>query len=110
MQKLHPKELSTFHFLVSCLGYTIVEVIMYDLFTIVLLNRIFPKFFQETQMEIICESYTDKKLRYQLTSLRFTKLLAFHLLSSCLGYIIYEGVVEDIFTIVLLGESFQMVS
>ena len=51
-----------------------------------------------------------KKLTYKLTTSWFTKLFVCHLVDSFLGYTIYEGMVEALFMIVLLGEAFPMVS
>lgn len=66
---------------------------VYDLFTKVLLDETFAIVPQVTQMEIIGIIYTPLRLTYQLTTSEFTKLLEFHILRSCLGYTIHEGMV-----------------
>ena len=50
-----------------------------------------------TQTTIVCKSYANKKLMYQLTTPRFTKLYTFHILGSCLLYTISKGMVQVIF-------------
>ena len=46
---------------------------------------------------------------YHLTTLRPRKLLQFHILGSCLVYTIGTFVVQALFTIGLLGETFPMI-
>lgn len=62
------------------------------------------------KMEIVCKTYTPRKLTYQLTIAAFTKLLAFHLLDSCIGYTISKYMAYDLLTILLLSESFPTIS
>ena len=57
-----------------------------------------------------CKSYAHKNLTFQLTTLGFTKLLALHLIGSCLVYNIVKGMVDSIFTISLPDKSFLMIS
>lgn len=83
---------------------------VYPIFTIVSLRETFPKVSLDTQMDIVCKSYTLGKLTYQRTTLRFTKMLAFHLLGSGLGYIIFECMVFSLVTIFLLDDSSPIVS
>lgn len=103
---------SSFHLMRSCLGYTIYlcynisKYLVYSIFNIILLNNTFPTVSQETQMEIVCKSYNPRKLMYQITTLRFKKLLVFHLQWSFLGYTIDKGMVYTLFTIVFHGETF----
>lgn len=42
------------------------------------------------------EKFHPRKITYQLTSLGFRKLLMFHILGSCLGYIIAKGMVQSL--------------
>ena len=60
-------------------------------------------------MEIVCKSITPKNLIYQLTTLGLKRLLVFNILGSCLRYIIAKGLVEGLFTIVLLGENLETI-
>lgn len=55
-------------------------------------------------------NYTLVKLTYQLSTLRFTNLFAFDIIGSYFRYTIAKGMVNDIFTTILLGETFPMVS
>ena len=63
------------------------------LFSIIILSDSFPTLSQETLIDIVCKSYASEKLAYQLPTSGFTKLLAFNILDSCLGYTINEGMV-----------------
>jgi hypothetical protein len=65
----------------------IVVTYIVALFTITLLGDTFPMVSQATQTKIVCKSYIPWKLMYQPTTLGFTKLLVFHLLGSCLGFL-----------------------
>jgi hypothetical protein len=57
-------------------------------------------------MDIIHKCYVVEKLTYQPMILGFTKMLVFHILGSCLGYTIIEGMVLSILTIVNLNKTF----
>ena len=84
------KTLFEFHPLGPSLGYTISKGIMQALLTIVDLYEFFPMVYITTQTNFISKSYPPPKLMYQHTTLGFTKMLAFLLLWSCLGYTIDE--------------------
>ena len=73
-------KLLSFHQICSPLCHTIYKYVVYYLFSIVILSKTFPKVSQATQTEIVYKSYSTGKLTYQLTTLGFMKLLAFHLL------------------------------
>ena len=66
---------------------------MYVQITVNFLKYTFIKVSQVTKIEIICDGYDLEKLMYQLTKSMFTKLLVFHILWSCLGCTISEGMV-----------------
>ena len=72
----------SFHILGSCLGYTISNDMVYGLLNIDLLWDTFSIVSRETQMEIIIKIYVPKRLKYQVTTLGFTKLSTFHLLGQ----------------------------
>ena len=50
-----------------------------------------------------------QEFAYQLTTSQFTKLLVFHLIGSCKGYIQSKGIVQELFTIVFLEGSIPTV-
>ena len=56
-----------------------------DILNNFLLYETFTMVSWATQMDIVCKSYTPKKLTYQLTTLGWTKLLEFHIRSWFLG-------------------------
>ena len=56
------------------------------------------------------KSYTPRNLTYQLTTLRFTTILVFHLLGSCLGYNIDKAMWQSLLTNVLHNKKFPIVS
>ena len=62
--------------------------------TIVLLVNTFPMVSRATQTKIISKSYAPGKLEYQLTTSGPAKLLAFHLLGSCLGFLSLHDLCE----------------
>ena len=99
-------KLFAFHLIESCEGYTIFEIMVYSILIFFLLCDTIPTISQLTQTKIICKSYAPEKLTYQLTTSGFPKLLAFHHLRSCLGYTIFEGMVQALFNIVFLGGTF----
>ena len=122
MQKLHPQEVDvpTYHIGVHntigisssrlILVYTLAKGMEYSLFIIFLLHDSFTTISQMTKMKILCKSYTRGKLKYKLTTSGFKKLLVFDLLEYILGYIIFKGMVDALFTILLLDDTFPMVS
>lgn len=61
-------------------------------------------------MKIICKSYTLGNLTYQLTNSGFIKMLAFHIIGSCLWYTIPKSMVYAPFIIMTLDETFPIVS
>ena len=103
------RKLFAFHILGSCLAYTIVKGTMYPLFNILFIHETFLAFFGDTQTKIICKIYVTKNLTYQHTTSGFVKLLAFNLMGLFLGYRIVGGILLDLFTIVLLDESFPTI-
>ena len=121
MQKLQPWEfaLPTYHFtltklfssqlLISCLGYILSKGISCSLFSILFLGDKFSTISRETQTRIVCKTYAPLKLMSQLTTARFLKLLAFHILGSFLTYTISKGMVYNLFNIFLLDETSPIV-
>ena len=68
-----------------------VDLLRPSLFPIALLRNTFLTISWATQIEIVWKSHTPKKLTYQFIALGFTKLLVFHLLGSCLGFLSFYG-------------------
>jgi hypothetical protein len=73
-------------------------------------NETFPTISQLPKMKIVCKCYTLGKFKYQLATLGFIKLLSFNILVSCLGYTISKLIVCSLFIIVLINDTFPMVS
>lgn len=46
------------------------------------------------------------ELRYDLSTLRLTRVSKFHIRRTVLGYMIFKGMVYTLFSIILLGEGF----
>ena len=61
-----------------------------------------------TKIEIVWKSYIPEKLLKQLTTLKFTKILVFHIIGSCLRSTIDEDMVYNLFSVMLLGDTFLM--
>lgn len=85
------KKLLEFSNLGSYLWYIIYEGMLYSLLTILITSNMFLMVSWATQTKIICKHYALGKLKYQLTTCRLTKLLAFDLIGFCLGYTITIG-------------------
>ena len=86
----------TFPLLGKFLMYTISKGTVQAFLTIDLLGDTFPMVSRVTQRDIICKSYTPKKLTYKLTTSMFIELFMFHFLGWFLGYTLYERVGENI--------------
>ena len=63
------------------------------IFTVVLVNMNFLTVSSFTEMEMIWKYYAPDKLMYQITTLAFIKVLAFHFQGSWLGYTLVEEMV-----------------
>lgn len=83
---------------------------VYSILTIIIMDKTFPTISLAKEMEMVCKSYTPRNLTYQLTILGSKQHLVIQILGSCLGYTIYEGMVEAFFFIVHLNETFLIVS
>ena len=83
---------------------------MNTLFTFLVFSKAFPMASWVAQTNIICKCYVLEKLMYQLTTLGFTKLFAFHIIGSYLGNIVSKVKVLELFTIVILGNTFSTIS
>jgi hypothetical protein len=75
-------KLLVFNPLGSLLGYIVENGMVYLIFTILLLGKMFPTISCISQIDILCKSYAPRKLAYKFPTLWFTKLLSFHLIGS----------------------------
>ena len=81
------------------LDLTVYKVRVYALLTTIHIGEKFWIFSPMTKMEIVWKSYAPGKWTYQLSTLRFRKMLLFHIIVTYLGYIVYKGMVKVIFVI-----------